>query len=63
MPNKKKSILKRDIKLFKENRVVNFPDSPNILITLLSFFSGLLSLDKANLILLRPKFTVLLNNL
>ena len=48
---------------FKENKVVNLPDSPRTEITFLSFFSGCPNRLKANLILLRPKLTDLLNSL
>ena len=51
------------IKDFKENNVVYFPDSPITEITFLSFFSGFSNRFKANLILLRPKFTDLLKSL
>ena len=48
---------------FKENNVVNLPDSPITETTFLSFFSGCPSKSKANFILLRPKLTDLLNSL
>ena len=48
---------------FKENNVVNLPDSPITEITFLSFLSGCPNKLKANLILLRPKLTDLLNSL
>ena len=48
---------------FKENKVVNLPDSPITEITFLSLFSGCSNQLRANLILLRLKLTDLLNSL
>ena len=48
---------------FKENKVVNLPDSPIIEIIFFSFFSGCPNKFKASLILFRPNLTDLLNSL
>ena len=48
---------------FKENKVVNLPDSPMTEIIFLSFFSGWSNKANADLILFRPKFIDLLNSL
>ena len=51
------------INYFKDNKVVNLPDSPMTEITFLSFLSGCPNKLKANFTHFKPKFTDLLNSL
>ena len=51
--------LEKIINDFKENKVVNLPDSPMTEITFLSFFSGCPNKPKANFILFKPFYVII----